>query len=129
MIQVYQTVYGEDSSAYIMARVMRKNSSHAMVAVVAADMSSIIRNVYQTDGSMLVLGPTTLTVADVILSALSTGNIWTVDSTGFNFIDTIPTTAFPTGGATYRVEYKFTLTGGEVFPLVVVGNAMALLAS
>lgn len=127
--KVYKTKWNEDGSAYVMARVMRKNSSQNLVAVQQSDLSSITRKVFLVSDESTVIGPTTLTVSDVILNALSTGSIWTVDSTGFNFIDTVPPSAFPTGDAEYRIEYKFTLTGGEVFWLLVSGTALPVLTS
>ena len=117
----------EDGSAYALARVKKKDSSHNMVIVSTSDFSTISRSVY--DSTTVVIGPTTLTVADTILNALSTGTIWTIDSTGFNFIDLVPSTAFPTGGTTYRLEYKFTLTGGEIFHLPINATAISVSAS
>lgn len=127
--KLYKTRWNEDGSAYVMARVMRKNSSQNLVAVQQSDLSSITRKVFLVSDESVVLGPTALTISDVILNSLSTGSIWTVDSTGFNFIDTVPPTAFPTGDAEYRIEYKFTLTGGEVFWLLVTGTALPVMTS
>ena len=127
--KIYKTRWNEDGSAYVMARAMRKNSSQNLIAVVPADVSSVSRKVFKVSDGSVIIGPTTLVTADVILSALSTGSIWTVDSTGFNFIDTVPATAFPDGDTDYQVEYKITLTGGEVFWLIVSGMSLPVMTS
>jgi len=127
--KVYKARWNEDGSAYVLARVMRKNSSQNLVAVQQSDLSSVTRKVFLVSDESVVLGPTNLTISDVILNTLSTGSVWTVDTTGFNFIDTVPPTAFPAGDAEYRIEYKFTLTGGEVFWLLVTGTALPVLTS
>ena len=108
---------------------MRKNSSQNLVALVPADVSSITRKVFKTSDGSTVIGPTTLTISDTILASLSTGTIWTVDTTGFNFVDTVPPTAFPDGDTEYQIEYKITLTGGEVFWLLVAGTSLPVITS
>lgn len=127
--KVYKAKWNEDGSAYVMARVMRKNSSQNLVAVVQSDLSAISRRVFTAADGATVIGPTSLTITDVILNTLSTGTAWTTDSTGFNFVDTIPATAFPTGDTEYQVEYKFTLTGGDVFWLLVAGDSVPVFTS
>lgn len=127
--KVYKAKWNEDGTAYVMARVMRKNSSQNLVAAVAADVSSVTRRVFLVSDESVVLGPTTLVVADTFLASLSTGSIWTADTTGFNFIDVVPPTAFPAGETEYRIEYKITLTGGEVFWLLVTGTSLPVLTS
>lgn len=125
----------EDSSSYALARVLVKNSSHNLVAAVIADISTISRSVFLvTDGvvgTTAVIGPTTVVVADTMLNALSTGDLWNTaydfgGFAGFNWIDTVPATAFPTGGATYDLRYTFTsassLTFFLVFRVVTIAN-------
>lgn len=115
--QAYQANVMEDGDAYAMARVYKKSAGHNMVVVAVADFTSITRTVYDTTDDSTVIGPTTLVTADVILAALSTGDIWDVDSVGFNFIDQVPNTAFPNGNRTYRLLYTFTTTTSLVFHL------------
>ena len=124
--QVYTTVWNEDGTAYVLARVMRKNSSHSMVVPASSDVSSITRAVYSMPSSTVVLASTTLTTSDVLLTALSTGDVWTVDATGFNFVDIVPATAFPTANQDIKVEYKWTLTDSTVFPLAVRGPVLGI---
>lgn len=127
--KVYKAKWAEDGSAYVMARVMKKDDSQNLVAAVAADISTISRRVFTAADGAVVLGPTTLTVSSVMLASLSTGSIWTADSTGFNFLDVVPPTAFPDGDTEYQIEYKFTMTGGEVFWLLVTGTSLPVLTS
>lgn len=127
--QYYPTVFDEDGTKYILARVLRKNTTHSMVIPATSDFTSITRGVYSVPSSTVIVAATTLTTTDVILSALSTGNIWDFSvggSTGFNFIDTVPTTAFPTGGQVVQVEYKFTMTAGDVYSLRVRGPVLPI---
>lgn len=126
--QVYQVTWAEDGTVYVKARLNRVNSSHALVIVAQSDFSSIVRNVIKVSDGSVVLGPTTLTISACVLNALNTGTSWTTDSTGFNFYDALPPTAFPAGDTEYRVEYAFTLTGGEVFFLLFEGPALGRLA-
>ena len=125
--QEFQAYVYEDGTAYAMARLKRKDSSHNLVIVAQANFTSISRKVIRKSDLSTVIGPTTLTTTTVIINSLSTGTIWTKDTTGFNFIDTVPTTAFPVGGEDYNLEYTFTLTGGEVFPLVIRCSAIQVL--
>ncbi len=127
--KIWRAKWNEDGTAYVMARIMRKNDSQNLVAAVPADISSVTRKVYKTSDESVVLGPTALTVSTVFLSALSTGTIWTADTTGFNFLDVVPPTAFPDGDTEYQIEYKITLTGGEVFWLLVVGSSLPIFTS
>ena len=119
--QYYKTVWMEDGTGYVTARITRKNSSHAMVIPATSDFTSITRGAYSVPSSSVISAATTLTTTDVVLTALSTANIWTVDSTGFNFIDTVPSTYFANANQQVRVEYLFTLTSGEKFALQVDG--------
>lgn len=61
-------------------------------------------------------------IASTIFDTYQTGNAWTIDSTGYNFRDTIPPAAFPDNNTRYQVEYKFTPTSGSAWvatPLIV----------
>ena len=125
----YRATVNEDGTAYVLARILRKDSNHAMSVPATSDFSSITRGVYLTRTSTAVLAATTLTTTNVVLSSLSTGNIWTADSTGFNFIDTVPSSGFPDGGEVYTLEYKFTLASGEVGWMTIHATAMNMLGS
>jgi hypothetical protein len=130
----------EDSSCEVLGRVTARNGSGAATGVSGegkflqqADVSSITAKVYNiTDdpsGESPVL-EATLTVSTVILNTVDdSGEVWTQDDIGYNFRHSIASTVFTDGGDIYRVEYKFTLTGGEVFHEVFEGPANSILQS
>ena len=111
--QYYSSVFDEDGSKYVLARVTRKNFSHDMVAIASSDVTSITRTIYSVPSSTVVSASTTLTVANVVVTT-STGNIWTKDETGFNFIDLVPAASFPKPEELVTIEYKFTYVDGVV---------------
>ncbi len=113
---------------YVLVRLKKKDSSHNMVIVASTDFTSIKRAVYNVLTEVAVLAEATLTLSSVVLAALSTGSIWTADTTGFNFIDPILTTDFPSGSSIVRVEYEFIMTSGEVYHLRVEGPVVARMA-
>jgi hypothetical protein len=127
--KVFKCKWNEDGSAYVLARIEKKDSSYDLVPAQQADVSSIVRRVFRTSDSTLILGPTTITVATAVLDSLSTGSIWDADSTGFNFFDTVPPTAFPDGDTEYRVEYKITMADGFVSWLLVAGTSLPVITS
>lgn len=99
--------------------------------VKVADMTSITRTVYD-DTDTVVIGPTTLTLADVVLDTVVTATaIWEGDSVGYNFKDHVPKTAFPTGGRLYRIEYICTPSAGATYGWTeaVTGAAEAFVGS
>jgi hypothetical protein len=52
---------------------------------------------------------TTLVINDVVFDSLQgSGSVQWPYVTGYNFRDVIPPSAFPDGGVTYEVQYKFT---------------------
>lgn len=88
-------------------------------ALKQADISTITRTIYTATGSdpaTATSGPTSLTVSSVVVDTLTNDNLWTLDSIGRNFADTV--TTFDAANAIYRVVYTFTLTGGAVMTLV-----------
>ena len=66
----------------------------------------------------------TVTISTAIQDTpVTSTELWTLDTTGYNFIFNLPTTAFPTDGHRYKVEVKFTLTSGTVCYAVYDGPA------
>lgn len=106
---IHKTAMFEDSSGTFMCRMLASDGSAAQ----QADVTSIAYIVYdRTGGASVISG--TLTVANVVFDTLQTASPWTLDSTGYNFKATLPTTAFPTGGRLYRVEFKWTFADSTV---------------
>lgn len=130
----------EDSSAEVLGRITARNGSGEATGVGGegkflqqGDISQIDCKVYNlTDdpdgGTVNDLG--TLTISSVVINSPDTsGEVWTKDDIGYNFRHLISSTVFATGGSIYRVEYKFTLTGGAVFFEYFEGPAKALIQS
>jgi hypothetical protein len=107
----------EDGYFYVLARIYKKDASHNKVVVQQSDFTTIARAVNLLSDGSQVLASSNLTIANIILNALSTGTIWTKDTTGFNFIDLVPNTAIPTGDAEVSVEYTMTMTDGTVIKM------------
>jgi hypothetical protein len=113
----------EDATAVMLARLLGADGDE----VVQADISSIACKVFDSSGVQIVAP--SIVVSSVIYETLQTGSEWTVDSLGYNFRHALPTTAFPTGGETYIVEYVFTAADGSVFPVVYKAKALGLYSS
>lgn len=129
----------EDSSCEVLGRVTARNGTGSATGVDGegkflqqADVSSITAKIYNLtddpDGESPV--EQTLTVSQVILDTVDeSGEVWTQDDIGYNFRHSIANTVFTDGGDIYRVEYKFTLTGGAVFHEVFEGPAAPIIQS
>ena len=104
----------EDSVAVFLVRIAGVDG----VNLTQASLTAVSYAVFDPDGQEILSGD--LVIADVIFDTLQTGDPrWErccpSDVEGFNFRHVMPATAFPTGGATNRVEYKFTDTNGYVY--------------
>lgn len=125
-----QATVWEDSGATCMARVVGQDAAN----VTQASLTSIGYKVFDLDGAAP--GTATATgapvVADTIYDTLQTADDrWTVDSTGFNFLDIVAGAAanLPTGDHRYRIEYIFTPASGQVFTVVFSLYARAIRSS
>jgi len=111
----------EDSGCFLMARILG-NDGNAITQASVSSISYVIHNITSdvavTSGS--------LTVSDVVFDTLQTDDRWTADDTGYNFGHAALASWFATPDVTYRVEYKFTPTSGQVFFAVfeVTSNAL-----
>lgn len=96
-----------------------------------SDLSTINRYVYNlTRNKNTATQSDTLTVSAVILDTPVTTNvIWTGDSTGYNFIDDVPAAYFVYGNEKYRIEYKFTASGGAISWAIFEGTTEDLMAA
>lgn len=108
-----KAVIWEDSTATFLARLYYRNTSTNNLALLTqAATTSITYAVYNGSTSV---STGTVTVASSVLDTINTGSIWTVDSTGFNFIHSIAASVFSSPDTIYRIEYKVTLaTSGDV---------------
>lgn len=136
---VYEVSFNEDGSATVLARMTARDGSGSATGVAGegnwleqADLASITCSVFDltssTPGTAIVTP--TVTISSAILDTPVTATtIWCRDTVGYNFIHDLPVTAFPTGGNLYRVEYKFTTTGGSVGWLLLQGIATKVYTS
>lgn len=122
----YSDTVWEDSTPTLLARIEIDRGGDAD-PVLQADLSSVTYKVFRK-GSETPTSSGTLVIADVIYDTLQTGTIWTVDTTGYNFLTLLPAAAFPDPGS-YTAEVKFTQTGGAVGYLVFNLTALGILGS
>lgn len=104
----------EDTAATFMNRIYASDGAAAQ----QADVTSIAYSVFDLYDASTVASAVSLTVADVVFDTLQTGGPWTLDSTGYNFKATLAGSRFPTGGRTYRVEFKFTMADTTITHVV-----------
>lgn len=108
----------EDGSATVFARAVARDGTgtqqdDGQKLLKAADLASVTLRVFDRSSSTpdtAVYSPS-LTVSDVIFDTPLTD--WG-QSGSYNFRANIPASVFTTGGSVYRVEVKFTTTGGAV---------------
>lgn len=115
----------EDGGASVLARVYGPDGA----AITQAAISTITCRVTAKSSGASVATPT-VTVADSVFDTLQDDALWEdVDDVGYNFKHDLPATAFPTGGETYIVEYKFTPVSGAVFWVAVETRATGVYTS
>jgi len=129
--------FHEDGDSTILGRITARNGTGSATGIDGegnflkqADISSIVRKTFDLEGDVTAPVETTLTVSTVVLdTVITTNTIWTLDTTGYNFIDDVAASLFPTGGRRYRIEYIVTLSGGAVFHGVYEGIADPIFSS
>jgi hypothetical protein len=120
----------EDTGATCLGRFVGQDAA----AITQASLTSIAYKVYNLDSATPTTATATgtLTIASVVYDTLQTSDDrWTVDSTGFNFLDTTAGAAanLATGDQRYRIEYTFTPASGEVFKGVFEPSVRAIIGS
>lgn len=80
--------------------------------LVQSDVTSATWTVYDLDDAKAVEGTGSLTVSSVIFDTLQTDDIWTEDTTGYNFKSTISGTYLPDAGHNYRIVFAFVTSSG-----------------
>lgn len=117
----------EDSSFVVLANVKGSDGD----SVAQADVSTIVVSGGDLSGATPNTATYTasLTVSDVVFNAMQTDSRWSVDSVGYNFAHTVPSTFAATGGHVYWLEYKFTATDSTVFVLPVEVSCIPVRAS
>lgn len=114
----------EDQAAVFLARLHDHDGNRVTQASLASITWGAFNSITGTS-----LGSGSLTIADVIYDALQTAAIWTADAVGFNFKARLPASAFATGDAIARVDFKFTDNNGDVFFVLYECEVVAVLGS
>jgi hypothetical protein len=125
--QVSRFAVLEDSNFSLMWRLYGADAA----LITQASLSSITFTVWDleaTDPSSSTASGT-LTVSSVVHDTLQTDDRWTADVVGYNFRHDVAATICTTGGHSYRFEYVFTASGGEVFHLVAIVTAQQIMTS
>ena len=99
----------EDSAYANMARLVDRDGDPLTQAAVRA----ISLTIFNRRSEAVFAAAASVAVATVIFDTLQTPDIWTVDSTGYNFRH--DGTLLTAGETWYRFEYKFTPVVGSVF--------------
>lgn len=116
----------EDASLTVMARIQ----GNAGTNITQASLSSITCKVFDLDNANVVVATPAVTISSAVFDSLQTTDPrWTKDTTGYNFRFTVTASSFPTGSRRYQIEFVFTPTSGDVFPLVVKHTTQELLGS
>lgn len=133
---VYQFRFQEDGTAVIKARVAADDGTGRATGIAGegyflkqADLSTITCLVYDVTGSASVATPTVTISSAILDTPVTLPAKWRKGGPGYNFTHTLAASNFPTGGSTYRVEYKFTTTGSNVYWLKIEGVADAAYTS
>lgn len=104
-----ETFWGlEDEPLVYMARLIGPDRTD----VTQSGISSITVAAYDMEAPSVATYTDTLVVSDSVFDSLQTDARWTTDATGYNFLHTVPGTAFPEPNRTYQVEYTITATDG-----------------
>lgn len=122
---VFFVKFREDSSAELLGRIAARTGTGAATGVDGegnwlkqADITSVNRKVFDLSGATpdTPTSDSNLTVATVVLDTPVTTNlVWTEDTVGYNFLDQLSASLFAEEEHEIRVEYKVTLTSGQVF--------------
>lgn len=127
LTEATKAVIWEDSGATLMARVVGNDAADLQQADVTGISYKIFDLDSATPGTATATG--TCVVATVIKDTLQTDDRWTVDSTGYNFIEATAASLWPTGDHRYRIEYIFDPVSGEDFPVVFELSVRAIVTS
>lgn len=127
----FSATWRQDGTALILGRLVASNGSGDATGVPGegrwveqADLSSIVCGVYEAGSETPVVSPS-VTIASVIFDTPVTDRVlWDRDQIGYNFLHTLPVTAFPSADKTYTVQYTFTFAGGTVAVAQISGQAL-----
>jgi len=129
----FNVEWNEDGDCTVLARVTARNGSGSATGVSGegnwiqqADLSTITCKVFDLSGTTPnteIATPTVTISTEIQDTPVTATTIWTQGTTGYNFLHDLAASNFPNADHRYLVEYKFTLTGGGIFHLVLDGVA------
>lgn len=132
----FQVVWREDGSATLLGRLTARNGTGSATGVSGegnwikqADISAITCKSFDMTNDPDTATTQTITSSAIIDTPVTATTLWTVDSTGYNFLWDAPASIFATGGHTYQIEVKVTTTGSEVGIGIWKGVAQAIQGS
>jgi len=135
----FDVTWREAATATVLARLTSRTGTGTATGVKGegnwvrqADLVSIAYQAFDesSDNAEVTAGPQTVSIAGTVLDTPVTSTaLWTADTTGYNFLHDLPPATFPEGGHLYRVEYKFTFTGGAIGFAVFRGEALEVLSA
>ena len=112
--------WSEDGDATVLGRITSRAGSGAATGIDGegnwleqADVASITCSVFDLDSD----------------TPVTVNTLWTVDTTGYNFIHDLAATNFPTGSNRYSVEYAVSMTNGGKFHAIFEGIARPIRSS
>jgi hypothetical protein len=139
MAREFQVTWNEDGGATVLGRITARDGSGAATGISGegnwlepADVATITCKVFDLDSATpntAFATPTVTVVTSVVDPPVTSTAIWTLDSTGYNFIHDLAASNFPTGKHRIRVEYEVTLTGGGKFHGAFTGRVKPIRGS
>lgn len=119
---IVQALVWEDGGGLFMGRFQGTNGANHT----QAGLSAITCSVFDLANPLVAIATPSVVIATSVFDTLQTDARWTLDAIGYNFRHQMPMGTFTGANADYRVEYKFTETGGLWYPGVFVARTVPL---
>ena len=104
----------EGSRATFISRIVAPDGSY----LIQSDIDGITYYVYDSDDLTNHLYTGQIDKTTTVFNTLQTGDIWTVDDTGYNFLYTMEETEDLPARHRYTIQFIFTLSTAETFPVI-----------
>lgn len=119
-------IYGpEQTDLPVMARILHDGNLITQAAI--SSISVAVKRFPKDDADSIVetLAATPVDKTTTVFDTLQTPSRWTEDDTGYNFLHTVPASAFPEPGI-HEIVYLITPVSGSEFPVVAIGEIETL---